>query len=338
VPEPDRYLYFGSTDGKIVALTTDNGRSGSPIPLDEEASNGGGCMSATVATGIYGTPVIVDGIIYVSGAGLGSDTGRLYVIDIFKGEVIDRLPRDGEVGPIIGGPVVADGVVYVASVDGNVYAFNTTNGSEIWRFETEDKIWATPVLYQDTLIVGSFDKKLYAIDIADGSLKWSYEAGGPIATEALVFEETVYFGSFDRNFYAINLSDGSLKWQFTAQGWFWAAPLEYNGEIYAPCLDKNLYVLDAGQGAEIEKYEMSGQLVSSPVLLDNMIVVATKEGKLHIINGDSRDIRLLTDLALSVSAPLAASEGIIYVHTQEKETIYAIDIETRMEVWSYTLQ
>jgi len=337
-------LYFGATTGEIVAITIENGRSGSPMPLEEQASNGGGCLGGTAATGIYGTPVIVDGIIYIGGAGLGSDTGRLYMIDITNGEVIDRLPRDGIVGPIIGGPVVADGVVYVASIDANVYAFDTTSGSEIWRFETEDKIWATPVLHQDTLIIGSFDKKLYAIDIADGSLKWSYEAGGPIAAEALVFENTVYFGSFDRSFYAVNLSDGSSKWQFTAGSWFWAAPLEYNGEIYAPCLDKNVYVLDAAQGTEIEKYELSGQLVSSPVLLDNMIVVATKEGKLHIINGDTRsirllvDLRILADLELSVSAPLAASEGIIYIHAQGKETVYAINLETREVVWQKTVE
>ncbi len=331
-------LYLGSMDGKIVSLTIENGRGGSPISLDEQASNGGGCMAAAAAIGIYGTPVIVDGIMYIGGAGLGSDTGRLYLFDTSKGEVVDRLPRGEEVGPVIGGPVVADGVVYFASVDGNVYAFNTANGSEIWRFKTEGKIWSTPILYQDTLIVGSFDKKLYAINIADGSQKWSYEAGGPIASKALIFEDTVYFGSFDRNFYAVNFNDGSFKWQFAAQSWFWAAPLVYNGEIYAPCLDKNVYVLDTEQGTEIEKYELSGQLVSSPVLVDNMIVVATKEGKLHIINGDGRDIRLLTDLALSVSAPLSAYEGIIFVHTQENETIYALDPETREVVWSYTLQ
>jgi len=337
-------LYFGTTTGEIAALTLESGRSGDPVPLDEQASNGGGCMAATAALGIYGTPVIADGIMYIGGAGLGSDTGRLYLFDIASGEVVDKFPRDGDVGPIIGGPAVSDGVVYFTSVDGNIYAFNTSNGKEIWRYETGGKIWATPVVNGDTLIVGSFDKKMYAINISDGSLKWSYQAEGPIASQSLVYEDTVYFGSFDRNFYAVNFGDGSLKWKYTAQGWFWAAPLEYNGEIYAPCLDKNVYVLDAGQGTEIEKYELSGQLISSPVLVGNMIVVATKEAKIHIINGDNRDIRLLTNLneenkaTILVSAPLAVYEGIIFVHTQGQEAVYALDPETREEVWSKTLE
>ena len=39
-------------------------------------------------------------------------------------------------GIIISRPAVADGIVYVGSEDNNLYAFNATNGNQLWNYTT----------------------------------------------------------------------------------------------------------------------------------------------------------------------------------------------------------
>lgn len=76
---------------------------------------------------------------------------------------IDRLQPERELwsfeadGRIPTTPAVANGRVHVGSLDRNVYALTTEDGTERWRFETGDEVWSAPTIDGDTLYVGGVD-------------------------------------------------------------------------------------------------------------------------------------------------------------------------------------
>ena len=98
-------------------------------------------------------------------------------------------------------------------------------------------------------------------------------------------------------------------------------------------MDGRVYVLDAESGVLITVLDLGNPISSSPVVVEGRVIIASEEGKIYSIdtgNNQSIELRALG----SVSAPLAASDGIVYVHVQQDEAIYAIDAETGAVSWN----
>jgi len=172
--------------------------------------------------------------------------------------------------------VVSGKVVYASSADGAVYAFDLSDGKQIWSFQTGEGltsgpeivtvpddslesmveavtrptarkgtrgIFATPILKNGTIYVGSGDMHFYALNASTGSLKWSFDAGKNIRTDAIVSDRFVYFKAGDirrdapDTIHALNATDGSEAWAF-----------EGKNEIGGPVLaDGTIYLVEASQ-------------------------------------------------------------------------------------------
>ncbi len=286
----DDTLFVGSTVGKLVAVSTSNGSQlwTASLKSPVSSSSGFGCAPASTAVVIYGTPVINEDLIYVGGyiPLSGEDRGIVFAYNAGRDEPSWLYPKQGVLdGGVVGGLVLSQGKIYFGSTDGKVYALEAEGLFEKWQFETGDKIWSTPTIDGDTLFIGSFDNKLYALSTSDGSKKWEFETEGAIVATPLVYNNTVYIGSFDRHLYAVDATDGSLRWKFPAieedtlpRNWFWAKPVGHNDVVYAGCLDGKVYALDAKNGDKLVEFELGSPVTSSPVLVDNSIIVATEDG------------------------------------------------------------
>ena len=325
-------LFIGSMEGQLVAIDTADGSRLWSVSLTSPESAGGGfgCAPASASVVIYGTPAVAGDLVYIGGYIYQANVarGKVYAFINGRDETEWEYPRQGVLdGPIIGGLVAAHGKVYFGAADGKAYALEGSGGYTEWEFETGGEIWSTPAVDGNTLFVGSFDKKLYALDIADGSQKWEFETEGAIVATPLVYNDTVYIGSFDRYLYAVDANNGNLRWKFLAGNWFWAKPVIHNGIIYAGCLDGKVYALDAETGARLVAFDLGSPISSSTVLVDDLLIVAAtndKQAKVYSLDTVTNEKKLLADLDARVDAPLAASQGIIYVHT-DKDGLYAVD-------------
>lgn len=336
----DGTIFVGSV-GKLVALNTSDGGSLWEEVIETAGSTGGfGCAVPAMAVAIYGTPAVDGDLVYVGGY-----SGKVYAYSTDLGSLRWVYPRSGNLHSIVGGLVAGEGRLYFGSAGGIVYALDATTGDEVWQFETGDDIWSTPAIDSDTLYIGSFDKGLFAIDATTGEEKWAepFETRGPIITTPLVYNNMVYIGSFDRHLYAIDAKTGELVWQFPDTGeaetrpgkWFWASPVVYNDTIYAPNMDGWVYILDAESGAMINALDLGSPISSSPTVVNDKVIMATEEGKVFSIDTSNNQSLELRDLEVKILAPLVASDGIIYVHTQEDEALYALNAETGAEVWPH---
>jgi len=324
-------VFVSAIGGRLVGLDRSDGNRLWPDSILSESDS---------KIAVYGTPVLADGLLYVAGY-----NGRVYAVNADSGISQVVYPRGGNLDePIVGGVVVSQGVVYFGGGDGKVYALDAITGNTKWPpFETKDKIWSTLVIDGETIYVSSFDKKLYALDANTGSKKWDFEAEGAFVSTPLLYENTIYIGSFDRHVYAVNIADGSLKWRskVTAEKWFWAKPVAYNGVIYAPSVDGKVYILDAESGREIAgSIDLGSPVSSSPVIVADQVIVASQEGKVYSLDTGTYQKRLIFDVRdwdkdQEVFAPLAAGDGVVYIHarTSKRDTLYAVELETGGTVW-----
>jgi len=340
----DDAVYVGSMEGELVSASISTHNPLWPaVSLGKIAQSGGflaGCSPSSTAVAIYGTPTVSGNLIYVAGY-----DGRIHAVNADTGTIAWEYPPSNEFGlkPIAGGVAVAQGKIFFGTSDGKVYALNETSHTIAWDepFETGDKIWSTPVVDDDVLYIGSFDKKLYALSVADGTKIWEFTTEGVIAAPPLIYNNTLYFGSFDRHVYALN-TDGTLKWKSAVQAdkWFWAKVIAHNNTIYAPCLDGKVYILDATNGNEVvDALILDSAVSSSPVLIGDAVIIATEKGQMYRLETKTNQINTL-DVPWEeeeIRAPLATSEGLVFVHTQKDEKLHALDLVNDKRPWKITL-
>ena len=73
--------------------------------------------------------------------------------------------------------------------------------------------------------------------------------------------------------------------------------------------------------------DLGSPVSSSPVLIGNSIVVATEAGVVYSIDTVSNEQEELVDLEEDIFASLFASDGVVYVHTDE-DSLYVVDVQT----------
>jgi outer membrane protein assembly factor BamB len=328
----DSTLFVGSKEGKLVAVNlADESRQWSESLKTSGQTGGffgcapaygGSCGAQAAGVAIYGTPVVSGDLVYIGGY-----NGKIYAYATGTLSMRWTYPREGNLEAVVGGLAIARGRVYFGDSDGKIYALDAVTGDKLWEFETGDKVWGTPAISGDTLLVGSFDKKFYALNTADGSKQWEFETEGAIFSTPLVYEDTVYIGSFDRYLYAVNAADGSLRWKFMGENWFWAKPIVYGGTIYAGCLDGRVYALRANTGDKVTEFDLGSPVSSSPVILDSSIIFASRKGVIYTIDAGLNKLKQLASIGAEVYGPLCASEGIVYIHTQDL-TLHRVNAAT----------
>lgn len=133
--------------------------------------------------------------------------------------------RDMTLGFIAASAAVgSDGTVYMGSFDSNLYAIDPRQGKVLWKFPTNDHIYASAALGANAqgitgaIYFGSADGNLYAVDTR-GKLLWKYDTGDPIRSSPALGktpdgQDVIYFGCGNGRLYALSAKDGSLRWAF----------------------------------------------------------------------------------------------------------------------------
>jgi outer membrane protein assembly factor BamB len=219
---------------------------------------------------------------------------------------------------------------------------NTTNGDERWKSEPlADKLWTNPTVTGNTLYVSAFDGHIYALSVETGDLlEWSFKSEAGFASSPVINEDTIYVGSFDRHLYAIKIGSDEPMWKFpqerSAGNWFWASPIVYEGIVYAGCLDGKLYSIEAKTGGKLWEFDTGDPIVSSPVFMDNLLIVANEAGNVYVINRETGTGERIKNpengnkptINAQIRASLCAHEGLVYIRGEDNQ-LYVVDIEKR---------
>lgn len=128
-----------------------------------------------------------------------------------------------------------------------------------WKFKTNGKVFASPILVNNLVLTGSCDSTLYALDKKSGSLAWKFRAGGEIRSSVASSGNKLFFISTDGIFYALDAGTGKQVWTFQTAGeqfydtwdYYQSSPAVSNGAVYFGCGDGNIYALDEQTGKDV---------------------------------------------------------------------------------------
>jgi len=336
----DGIIYVGSRDGRVVAINS----STQSQQWD---------YTITPSTTIYTTPIVDGDLVYV-----GTYNGKILALNTSaRGEDLPfPQARYGEwewycpienakSNAIVADLAMSEDALYVASSNGRVYSLDKGSGDENWKredipvlTENAEKLWNSPVIQGNTLYVSTFDGHIYALSAETGELlDWFFKAEAGFASSPVIYEDIIYVGSFDRHLYAVKIGSDVPLWKFPqekpAGNWFWASSIVDEGIVYAGCLDGKLYAIEAKTGEKLWEFDAESPIVSSPVLMDNLLIVAAESGNVYVINPETgvgerirnRENSDKPTLDAQIRASFCAHEGLVYVRDEDNQ-LYVVDI------------
>jgi outer membrane protein assembly factor BamB len=117
----------------------------------------------------------------------------------------------------------------------------------LWKFETGDCIYGTPIIENDILYVGSLDSCFYAINSETGTQLWRYKTQNRVYSTAVKYENILCFES-GNILYGLNLM-GELLWTYTLyDSAFLNQHDEWDYYHSSPCLVGNVVYIGSERG------------------------------------------------------------------------------------------
>jgi len=343
----DGIIYVGSRDGRVVAINSSTQSQQWDLPIPR--------------TTIYTTPIVHGDLIYV-----GTYSGIVLALSTLARSQNLTFPQqrygewewycpleNAKSNAIVANLIMSEDALYVASSNGRVYSLDKGSGDENWKredipvlTENAEKLWNSPVIQDNSIYVSTFYGHIYALSAETGELlDWSLGAEAGFASSPVINEDVLYVGSFDRHLYAVKIGSDVPLWKFPqetpAGNWFWASPIINEGIVYAGCLDGKLYAIEVETGRKVWEFDAGNPIVSSPVLMDNLLVITDESGTLYVFDlstelGDERVPLKTISIGADVRSPICAQESLVYIRGEDS-WIYVVDIDRGGLSWKISL-
>jgi outer membrane protein assembly factor BamB len=265
-------VLFGSGDGNIYSL---NAASGT--------------LNWKFKTGdvVHASPAVADGMLFI-----GSWDTYFYALDATTGKERWRFKTgdDPEIHNQIGiqsSASVVNGMVYFGCRDSNFYALDAKTGQKVWSFSNHGSwVISSPAVADGTVYFGTSDSGLFhALDAKTGSPVFSLKfQGWPMFSSPAIAGNMVYIGSHIGQLFAIDRTTKTRAWTFQTDASKLNGPAYTKADgtpKYEAAFSSNFYD-DMIVG--VHKMLSIGAILSSPVVVDQVIYVGSSDGNLYALN------------------------------------------------------
>jgi outer membrane protein assembly factor BamB len=264
-------VYFGSGDGNVYSLDAASGK-----------------LNWKFHTGdvVHASPAIADGTLFI-----GSWDSYFYALDAATGKEKWRFKtgEDHEIYNQVGiqsSAAVMDGVVYFGCRDSNFYAVDAQTGQKKWSFNNKGSwVITSPAVQDGKVYFATSDSGLfYELDARTGAQVFSLSSKGwPMFSSPAIAGGMLYIGSHEGKLLAIDLKTQQFAWTFQTEASKAIGPSLTKPDgtpNYQPAFTEDFY---DNMVAGVGKMMTVGTILSSPVVVDNVIYVGSTDGNLYAI-------------------------------------------------------
>lgn len=246
-------------------------------------------------------------------AWVGSHDHHLYVLDVTNRQCIAAIHCGG--GSCFSSPCISKKphLVFIATLTGCLLAIDATKHTVLWSQQCPKPVFASPLLTPIGIVCACVNGFVYCFDF-QGNKLWEFETQASVFCSSTLYQDVTHdcrlsgcivFGSHDKCVYCLSLN-GELSWSFTTDGPVYSSPYVamVNSNISCHATDNagrcdkcdtqlavfalssvgTLYILDFYSGVLLAFYSLPGEVFSSPVVVDNQILIGCRDNYLYSLN------------------------------------------------------
>lgn len=284
------------------------------------------------------SPILHDGKLYASHGSFGTaclDTATQKIL--WKNEELHVMHENGP-----GSTPVLHGDRLIVHFDGSdaqfIAAFDTATGKVAWKTDRSGKMdprpqqkkaYGTPLIVtisgQPTVVSPAADW-IYGYEPATGKELWKLpygELGFSMSVRPVADSERIYFSTSFGKSQVIALNYAGVKtpeiaWRNNKNAPKMCSPVLANGLLFYVDDGGIVSCVDPKTGESLYKERIGGKYSASPIVADNQIYFASREGVVTIVPA-SKDFKILAQNTLEgalMASPIAV-DGTLYLRTDK---------------------
>lgn len=288
---------------------------------------------ANLSGGIFGAPLVADGLLYVCGDNQ---------VTIFDAETGEQVGTINGLGMPFSPLAIAGDLLIGGNPSNQLRAYNRHTYEQVWAFSTAGAIYNAPLIVEQTVYAVS-ERGAYALELATGQPVWETETGthrGFVGSSA--YEDGLLFVGVGERLLALDSATGEMRWQIEREAgqWFYSVALA-NGLVYGGYDDGHFYAFDQTTGDEVWRSPLAGAGWSAPVIAGGAVYVGNIDQHIYafdMLTGQERWQFETDDWA--TTDPIF-SDGVLYVgvgnhdNREGPRPLYALDAATGQLLWRF---
>jgi serine/threonine-protein kinase len=199
-----------------------------------------------------------------------------------------------------------------------------------WAHRTGGDVFASPAVAGDLVVVGSEDGAVYGLDLATGDQRWRTTTDDSVQSSAAIDDGQAIVGSNDGRLRALDLADGATAWSADL-GYQLVSSPTVAGDLVLVGAD-GLHALDRATGDERWSAPTGDVIVSSPAVAGDVAVVGSNDGAVYGIDLADGTRRWRVDTGGPVVSSPRIAGGIAYVGGGDGR-VFAIEAATGDVRW-----
>ena len=243
-------------------------------------------------------------------------------------------------------PVVYNQVAYWSNRRGRIYGVDMA-GKQVFDYDMETAVDATPMICDSVLYIGRIDGDLYAISLSKQETLWRFETMGQISASPNSMEfggkNAIIVGSYDNFVYCIDSKNGTEINRFESGYYVNGAVAQSDHYIVFGGCDGWVRVIDCTSGIQTDSLDVETYIPASPAIHSNDCYIADHSGNVHALrlhNGkivsSQKMVESSDESSGFVSVP-AVSDKMVYVVSSDRH-LYALSRKEGSIVWKYLLK
>jgi outer membrane protein assembly factor BamB len=298
-------IYASAPDGTIISVDPATGREKWRIKADMPLQAGVGASLTTVA--------------------VGTQKGDVLAFDN-NGKALWQAKVSSEVA---GPPKAAEGKILVWSIDGKIFAFAETDGSQKWVYQRLNpsltvRRFVGGTLTRGALFTGTAGGKLLALDVNNGTLGWEANVATPkgateleriadVTSLPVVDGKQVCAVAYQGRVACFELQRGTLLW---SRDFSSLVGLEMDAEYLYLTDDRGaVHALDKATGASVWKQDkLAARFPSGPARVGGYVGIIDGEGYVHLLDPRTGALvgRVATDGTPALAQPYGDGDVIVW--------------------------
>lgn len=277
-------------------------------------------------------PIVSKGVVYAS-----SGPGVLAVRAQDGKRIWFTQPKEGQKQV---SPALDDKALYIPIPHAQVLALDRRTGQEIWRFQADESINASPSIVGDKLYFGSADASVFYCVSTEGHLVWKKTTellpnSIPAIANGIVVFPTEHIGSDRVLVLALNADTGAEVWH-SEQKEGTTSPSILGESVVFGGGDFFAHTLDLRTGREIWKSPVEGKFSERniPALAFGDVFLADRDGAIYRLDGSTGKRKWIfkdTEGTMDQSFPVIAGKTLFI--GSGSGGLYALDTDTGHLLW-----
>ncbi len=292
------HVYIGALCGEMLCLERETGKTvWTYRTVDKVEKN-------SFAPGFQSSPAVTANGVYA-----GDEDGVFHAIDRMTGKKKWTYASNGQI--VASANVVEDKLIF-GSYDSSLYCLKETDGSEIWKFQTADRVNGSPAVSDKHTFVTGCDQHMRVINIENGQQIADMPLERFLIASPAVSGDMLYVGTHESEVIALNWRKQEIVWRYSDpsrdQPYHSSAAIT-DKFVLIGCQDKLLHCIDRKTGAAAWAFATRGQVNSSPVVVGDRVFVGSKDGFLYEVTLADGKLIEKYPVGRGISASPAVGEG-----------------------------